>query len=372
MGVSARGMGVSAGWAWGDLRRCVSIGSAPCRTMAGGGRGSATEPVEHADADGERNERVLRGSEGVVRTRQENARSNSRARAAVQAALDQIDRAKGGKAAVPADALEKERSAAAKSGGIVAKTAGKVATDVHTWNQFVEEQGVEIGEYPTEAQAVTFATWLSMRRERVCLAQREGSTARLTGLVKRTVRNMMTELFAHAWPRQWPAFAALERKERAAYEQSILKQVDSLHTLAARTLSAVSLTCGRTWVREQRALLPAGADDASRRVSQAGGELSEDERARAQQLLAQTAPVTVRKHFYRTEVYQVQDCLLACDEKVMDVNSAVALGGAAAIMQTTGARCGMLTTDSYDADSVIWCTVLLRVLSGAHKQIKWC
>ena len=89
--------------------------------------------------------------------------------------------------AVPADALEKERSAAAKSGGIVAKTAGKVATDVHTWNQFVEEQRVEIGEYPTEAQAVTFATWLSMRRERVCLAQREGSTARLTGLVKRTV-----------------------------------------------------------------------------------------------------------------------------------------------------------------------------------------
>ena len=122
-------------------------------------------------------------------------------------------------------------------------------------------------------------------------------------------------------------------------------------------MSAVSLTCGRTWVREQRALLPAGADDAPRPVSQAGGKLSEDERARAQQLLTQTAPVTVRKHFYRTEVYQVQDCLLACDEKVMDVNSAVALGGAAAVMQTTGARCGMLTTDSYDADadSVIWC-----------------
>ena len=50
----------------------------------------AEEHVEHADADGERNERVLRrGSEAVVRTRQENARSNSRARAAVQAALDQ-------------------------------------------------------------------------------------------------------------------------------------------------------------------------------------------------------------------------------------------------------------------------------------------
>ena len=78
---------------------------------------------------------------------------NSRARAAVQAALDQIDRAKGGKAAVPADALEKERSAAAKSGGIVAKTAAKVATDVHTWNQFVEEQGVGLAEQRLSQQA---------------------------------------------------------------------------------------------------------------------------------------------------------------------------------------------------------------------------
>ena len=65
--------------------------------------------------------------------------------------------------------------------------------------------------------------------------------------------------------------------------------------------------------------------------------------------------MTERKHFYKTEVHQVQDRLLACDEFGMDVNSAIALGGAAAIMQTTGARSGMLTVDSYDADSAIWC-----------------
>ena len=53
-------------------------------------------------------------------------------------------------------------------------------------------------------------------------------------------------------------------------------------------------------------------------VSQAEGELSEEERARALQLRAQTAPVTERKHFYKTEVHQVQDRLLACDELGMD------------------------------------------------------
>ena len=68
--------------------------------------------------------------------------------------------------------------------------------------------------------------------------------------------------------------------------------------------------------------LPSGSSVGASRLARGGRrELSEDERARAPQLLAQTAPVTERKHFYRTEVYQVQDCLLACDAKpkVMDV-----------------------------------------------------
>ena len=70
--------------------------------------------------------------------------------------------------------------------GIVAKTASKVSTDLRSWDLFVEEQGQTIGEYPTEAQAVAFAIWLSMRRERVCLAQRVGSGPRLTVCVSVT------------------------------------------------------------------------------------------------------------------------------------------------------------------------------------------
>ena len=85
--------------------------------------------------------------------------------------------------------------------------------------------------------------------------------------------------------------------------------------------------------------------------SQDGGELTEAERERAAQLTAQTAPVTERKHFYRTEVHQIQDALLAEEE---DVNGAIALGAACALMQTTAARCGMLTKDAYDAKSVRW------------------
>ena len=38
----------------------------------------------------------------------------------------------------------------------------------------------------------------------------------------------------------------------------------------------------------------------------------------------------------------------------MDVNGAIALGAANAVMQTTAARCGMLTKDNYDDRSVRW------------------
>ena len=67
--------------------------------------------------------------------------------------------------------------------------------------------------------------------------------------------------------------------------------------------------------------------------------------------------MTERKHFYRTEVHQVQDALLADDD---DVNGAIALGAACAVMQTTAARCGMFTKDSYDEKPVRW-TPLGRV-----------
>ena len=129
------------------------------------------EAVEHADVGGERNERVLRGDAGVVQERREQATSSSRSRAAVQAALDKIAPAKAA-APIPAETLRKEREAVAARGGIVPKTAAKVATDEHTWDDFVKEQGLEIGAYPSEEQVVDFAVWMSMRRERACLAQR--------------------------------------------------------------------------------------------------------------------------------------------------------------------------------------------------------
>ena len=59
-----------------------------------------------------------------------------------------------------------------------------------------------------------------------------------------------------------------------------------------------------------------------------------------------------RKHFYRTEVYQVQDVLLK--EKV-SVNFAIVLGAATAFLQATAARSGMFTKDEYDKRSAFWC-----------------
>ena len=124
---------------------------------------------------------MLRGDESVVRGRREAAAESSRARAAVQAALDQI-RPVTSSATISADRLQKERQAVASRGGIVKKTAAKVATDEHTWELYVDEQGIEIGVYPTEEQVVEFAIWMTHRRERACLAQRADSGPRLTGL----------------------------------------------------------------------------------------------------------------------------------------------------------------------------------------------
>ena len=74
--------------------------------------------------------------------------------------------------------------------------------------------------------------------------------------------------------------------------------------------------------------------------------------ARGEQLRAQTSAVSTRKHFYRTEVYQVQDVLLK--EKVR-VNFAIVLGAATAVLQATAARSGMFTRDEYDEKSAFWC-----------------
>jgi hypothetical protein len=119
----------------------------------------------------------------------------------VQAALEKLVLLK---EAVPIakESLSKEREAVAARGGIVAKTAAKVTTDEHTWDDFVEEQGFEVGAYPSEEQVVEFAVWLSMRRERACLAQRAEAGARLTGLVqyRQTDRTHEEVETGHMWP----------------------------------------------------------------------------------------------------------------------------------------------------------------------------
>jgi hypothetical protein len=74
--------------------------------------------------------------------------------------------------------------------------------------------------------------------------------------------------------------------------------------------------------------------------------------ARAQQLVAQTGPVTERKHFYRTEVHQLQDWCLRQDQTA---NSAAVLDTGLAIVQTTAARPAMFTKDRWDKKSARWC-----------------
>ena len=73
----------------------------------------------------------------------------------MQAALDNLVPLKR-MTPIAAHTLRKERQAVAARGGIVAKTAGKVATDEHTWELFVKEQGLEVGAYPSEEDVVEF------------------------------------------------------------------------------------------------------------------------------------------------------------------------------------------------------------------------
>ena len=176
--------------------------------------------VEAADGGGLRNEEVLIGDANVVRERRDQARANSRARAAVQAELEKLVPL-AGKEAISADVLQKEREAVAERRGIVPKYAAKLASDERTWELYVEEQHVKVDAYPTEVQVVEFAVWMSMRRQRACLAQRPEAGAKLTGLGKRNIRNTIKELFTHAWPRRFELYAVLEKRERAAYEYEL-------------------------------------------------------------------------------------------------------------------------------------------------------
>ena len=76
------------------------------------------EVVEHADAGGTHDEQVLRGDVHVVRERRERAAAHTRTRMAIQAELDKLVPSEIS-AAIPAEALQREREAVAARGGIV-------------------------------------------------------------------------------------------------------------------------------------------------------------------------------------------------------------------------------------------------------------
>ena len=112
-----------------------------------------------ADSMGKANDKEVSGdAEEVTQRRSEAPRRRT---VAIQALLDEI-KPVGRPAPVPAAALAADRTAVQKKGGIAAKTAGKVATDEHTLDQFLEEQELRLDEgmYPSPESMVEFAAWL--------------------------------------------------------------------------------------------------------------------------------------------------------------------------------------------------------------------
>ena len=128
----------------------------------------------------------LRGDEGEVLQRRNEA--IRRRTAAIQAHLEKAKPV--AKAPVSGAALAADREKLKMLRGIAQKTAGKVATDEHSFDLFVAEQELSLmeGMYPSEDTMVEFASWLTRHRERVCLAQRPDSGPRLEGLVGWCVR----------------------------------------------------------------------------------------------------------------------------------------------------------------------------------------
>jgi len=289
-------------------RRCA------LRMPKGRAASTAAVAIDGADSKGKADDKEVCGDAAAVSQRRSQALR--RRAAAIQERLDKIKPV--AKAPVSAAALAADRASMTRVDGIVAKTAGKVATDERTFDQFVNEQAVRLeeGMYPSAETMVEFAAWLTRRRERVCLAQRVDSGPRLVGLVRTTIRNMLTELFAHVWPRRFAAWRALSKQQRAAHENEVLEPIAGLHKLGSQVADGSEAT------------------------------------ARGEQLRAQTGAVSTRKHFYRTEVFQIQDVLL---KEKASVNCTIVLGAATAFLQATAARSGMFTKDEYDKKSAFWC-----------------
>ena len=202
-----------------------------------------------------------------------------------------------------------------KRKGLVAKSLDKIACYERLWNAYIEEHPLAAkSNFPPLEHVVQFAAWTTRTRKRACLAQRDASGPERKGLARHTTRLVLNNLNAHVWDRRYPVFARLPGMERKSYWVDVMEQFLGMHKLSLQPILGVA---------------------------------SEE---RAAQVAAQTAPVTQRKNFYRTEVHQLQDWCL----EQQNVNSAMLLDAGMAIVQTTAARPGMFAKDRWDKKCARW------------------
>ena len=136
--------------------------------------GASPPAIEGADKKGKQSDAGLRGDDAVVQQRRK----------------QQVPRRAAERLAADERAVKEQR-------GVAKKTAEKVATDDRAFDDFVAEQRLVFkgSSHPSVSVMVRFAAWMTRRRERACLvAQRVDGGPRLTGLVRTTIKNMLTEL----------------------------------------------------------------------------------------------------------------------------------------------------------------------------------
>ena len=161
--------------------------------------------VDGADVGGVEGTSLLVGDAAVV---DERMAARRRRTVAIDAELEKLRRPPA--VQISAASLAADQVAVQRSRGAAAKTSVKIATDERSFDLFVTEMQVELpaDSYPSIETMVMYASWMTRRRQKACLAQRPDSGPRRTGLGKATIRNMVTELFS---PRQEaPAIAGVE------------------------------------------------------------------------------------------------------------------------------------------------------------------
>ena len=213
-----------------------------------------------------------------------------------------------GKGKVSEAVLQADCLAARQRGGFVKKSLDRLHAPGRKLDLFLSEFPTS-DDYPSVDKLVQFATWCSRTRQRRCLAQQHGTVRE--GLSKATCRNYLSEMKNHLWENRFPAYSKLAYGEQCAYCQAVFEGVSGLYA--------------------------------------ATSDMSDTDRAN--QLVAQTAKVCTRQHFYRTEVQQVQDVFIS---ESLSVNWATMADGVIGIVQVSAARIGMLCKDRHDSESVRW------------------